>query len=56
MLFASTCKIKKVPKLKVNHKNIQTKQYLKVTYLSCMLDETMSGKSIALKVIDKIRT
>ena len=33
ILFASKRKIKKVPKLKINYKKIQTKQPSKVTYL-----------------------
>ena len=56
ILFASKRKIKKVPKLKVNYKNIQIKQHSKVTYLGCILDETMSGESLALKVIKKINS
>ena len=56
ILFAFKRKIKKVPKLKINYKNIQIKQYSKVTYLSCRLDETMSGESMALKVINKINS
>ena len=31
ILFASKCKIKRVPKLKIKYKNIQIKQYSKVT-------------------------
>ena len=54
LLFASKHKIKKVPKLKINYKNIQMKQLSKVTYLGCILDETISGESMALKVINKI--
>ena len=54
ILFASKPKIKKVQKLKINCKNIQIKQHSKVTYLGCILDETMSGESMALKVINKI--
>ena len=54
ILFASKRKIKKVPKLNIIYKNIQIKQHSKVTYLGCILDETMSGESIALKVINKI--
>ena len=54
ILFISKHKIKRVPKLKINYKNIQKKQHSKVTYLGCILDETMSGESIALKVINKI--
>ena len=56
ILFASKRKIKKVPKLKINYKNIQIKQHSKVTYLGCILDETMSGESMALKVINKIKS
>ena len=56
ILFAFKRKIKKVPKLKINYKNIQIKQYSKVTYLGCRLDETMSGESMALKVINKINS
>ena len=54
ILFASKREIKKVPKLKINYKNIQTKQHSKVTYLGYILYETMSGESVALKVINKI--
>ena len=56
ILFASKRKIKKVPKLKFNYKNIQIKQHSKDIYLGCILDETMSGKSMALKVINKINS
>ena len=44
ILFASKRKIKRVPKLKIKYKNIQIKQHLKVTYLGCILDKTMSGE------------
>ena len=47
-------KIKEVPKLNTNGKNIPIKQHSKVTYLGCILDETMLGESMALKVINKI--
>ena len=56
ILFVSKRKIKKVPKLKINYKNIQIKQHSKITYLGCILDETMSGESMALKVINKINS
>ena len=54
ILFASKRKIKNIPKLKINYKNIKIKQHSKVTYLGCILDETTSGVSMALKVINKI--
>ena len=56
ILFASERKIKKVPKLKINYKNIQIKQHSQVTHLGCILDETMSGESMALKVTNKINS
>ena len=56
ILFASKRKIKRVPKLKIKYKNMQMKQYSKVTYLGYILDETMSGESMALKVINKLET
>ena len=56
ILFASKHKTKRVPKLKIKYKNIQIKQHSKVTYLGCILDETMSGESMALKVINKINS
>ena len=56
LLFASKHKIWKVPKLKISYRNIQIKQHSKITYLDCTLDETMSGGSMALKVINKINS
>ena len=53
ILIASERKIK-VPKLKITYKNIKIKQHSKVPYLGCILDETMPGESMALKVINKI--
>ena len=54
VLFSSKRKIKKVPKLNINYKNMQRKQHSKVTYLCCVLVETISGESMGLKVINKI--
>ena len=54
--FSSKRKIKKVPKLRINYKNIQIKQRSKVTYLDCILDETIWGESMALKTINKINS
>ena len=36
IIFASKRKVKRVPKLKINYKNIQIKQHSKVTYLGCI--------------------
>ena len=53
ILFASKRKIKRVPTIKIKYINASNIQP-KVTYIGCILDETMSGESMALKVISKI--
>ena len=56
ILFASKCKIKKVPKLNITDNNIQIKQNSKLIYFICILDKTMLGKSKTLKVINRINS
>ena len=53
-LFATKFKIKNVRKLNVKYRDIQIKHHSKVKYLGCMLDETMSGETVALSVINKM--
>ena len=55
-IFTSKCKIKKIPKLSITCNNIQIKLHSKVTYLGCILNEIMSGESMAVKVINKINS
>ena len=52
--FASQCKIKNIKKLNIKDQDLEIKQHLQVTYLGCVMDETMSGEAMALKVINKI--
>ena len=52
ILFASKRKIKKLQKLEIT--NIRIKQHSRVTYLDCILEETMSGESMANKAISKV--
>ena len=54
MLVGSKRKIKRVRKLKINYKNVQITQHTKVTYLGCILDESMSGAPMALKIINEL--
>ena len=54
ILFATKFKTRKVRKLNIKYGDIQIKQHSKVKYLGCMLDETMSRKTMALSVINKI--
>ena len=51
ILFASKRKIKHSGKLEISYNNIQIKQYSLLTYLGCILDDTMSGKAMATKTI-----
>ena len=45
-----------VPKLDIIYNNIPTKQHSRVTFLDCILDETLSGECMAHKVIGKVNT
>ena len=54
ILFASKYLIKKGNILNISYNGIEIKQHSKVCYLGCILDETLSGESMFLKVISKI--
>ena len=54
ILFASKRKIKKLQKPEIIYNNIRIKQHPPVTYLGCILEETMSRESMANKVIIKV--
>ena len=54
ILFASQRKIKTIKKLNIKYQDIEIKQHSQVTYLGCVMDETISGKPMAPKVINKI--
>ena len=54
ILFASQCKIKNIKKLNIKYHDIEIKQYSQVIYLGCVMDETMSGEPMDLKVINKV--
>ena len=56
ILFSSKHKVKKCKPLDIHYKNIKIKQYSKVTYLGCILDETLSGESMAIHVVNKINS
>ena len=44
ILFGSKRKLRKVGKLNITYRGIDIKQNSQVTYLDCILDETMSGE------------
>ena len=54
ILFTSKRKKNRESNLDIVYKDIKIKQYSKVTYLGCVLDESLSGESMALNVISKI--
>ena len=57
ILFAPINKCRKNSnKLNISYGSIQIKQYSKVTYLGCILDESLSGEPMALNVISKLNT
>lgn len=47
---------KNINTLNIVYKNINIKQHSSVTYLGCILDETLSGESMALNVLSKINS
>ena len=53
ILFSSKRKVKKASPLNIQYKHIKIKKYSKVTYLGYILDETLSGESMATHVINK---
>ena len=56
ILFSSKRNLKLVEELDIRYKEIKIKQYKHVKYLGCMLDETMSSKTMILRVIKKINS
>ena len=53
-LFGSKHKINISKPLNIQYDDIKIKQYSKVTYLGCILDEILTGESIAIHVINNI--
>ena len=56
ILFGSKRKLRKVGKLNITYQGVDIKQNSQVTYLSCILDETMSGEPMTYKTIKKINS
>ena len=54
--FTPLNKCKKLRRLNISYGSLKIKQYSEVTYLGCILDESLSGESIALNVVSKINT
>ena len=56
ILFGTKLNIKRAELLNIVYSNFKIKQYTKVTYLFCILDESLSGESMALYVLNKINS
>ena len=54
ILFGSKLKLKNAGKLNIMYNGIEIKKYSRVAYLGCLLDETVSGESMALRTTKKI--
>ena len=53
ILFGTKHKLRNAKALNIVYNGTEIKQYAKVKYLKCILDESLSGESVALNVIDK---
>ena len=56
ILFTSKRKVQLVKKFNITYNNIPIKQHASVSYLGCILDNTLSGESMALSVINKVNS
>ena len=56
ILFGRKHKIKNSKPLNIQYNDIKIRQYSKVTYLGCFLDETLSGESMVIHVINMINS
>ena len=54
--FGTKHKLRSAKSLNIVYNGIEIKQHAKVKYLGCILDESLSGESMALNVIDKINS
>ena len=56
ILFGSKHKLRNAKVLNIVYNGTEIKQYEKVKYLRCSLDENLSGESMASNVIDKVNS
>ena len=54
ILFAPLNKCKKLRKLSISYGSLKIKQFSEVTYLCCILDESLSGEPMALMLSLKL--
>ena len=56
ILFGSKMRLKKDAKLEIFRNEIKIKQHSEIKYLGCLFDSNLSGRGMALKVLDKINS
>ena len=54
ILFSPKHRSRTIGQIDISYKDVKIKQYSKVTYLRCALDECLTGESIAMQVCTKI--
>ena len=54
IVFGTKKRLKNIDEINIRRNDIKIKQHTTVTYLGCILDNTLSGESMALKAMGKI--
>ena len=54
ILFSPKHRSKSIGQIDISYKDIKIKQYAKVTYLGCVLDECLTGESMTMQVCTKV--
>ena len=54
ILFSPKHRLKSIGQIDIFHKDIKIKQYSKVTYLECILDECLTGESMVMQVCTRV--
>ena len=56
ILFGTKRRLKDDPKIEICRKEIKIKQHKEVKYLGCLFDSNLSGRGMAIKVLNKINS
>ena len=54
ILFGTKHKLRNAKSLNIVYNSVEIKQHANIKYVGCILDESLSGESMALNVIDKL--
>ena len=54
ILFSPKHRLKSIGQRDISYKDVKIKQYSKVTYLGCVLDECQTGESMACRFAQKL--